>query len=233
MATGTQTVDPSTGKLTTGELPDTAALGQETPDTQQGIRQPTSQPGVQQDINEILQPYINELMNLGPEYGSEMEYLKPYLTQTGAGAPQTFDQVVNESKAQESPTGNTAVNEADESLGNTVANQQPPGFGELATAAKEYEGTVPYSQLLQTVLGAGKNEILYGTVPNISNIQTGGWPESLQHAYQFLTQAATGTNANSGLQSPTAAAKAAASQTAPNPNDPTAGPNAQGGGNAK
>lgn len=223
-----QTSDPYTGQITSQPLPDTSVTGQQNADTQTGVLKPTAQPGAQQDVNTILEPYINELMNLGPEYQEEMNYLAPYLTGTGAGAPQTFQGIENQSKAQESPTGNTAVNAADQAAGESIANQKAPGFGEEATAAQQYEQTVPYSQLLQTVLGAGKNEILYGTTPNISNISTKGWPEQLQNAYQFLTQAATGTNAGTGLQSPTAAATAAKSTTG---NSGSSTSSVQGGGN--
>lgn len=203
-ASGLKT-NPSTGQLTTADPGNFNA----------------SPPGAQTDINTILEPYLSELQNLGPEYQEEMDYLKPYLEPQ----QQTFQGVEAQSKAQESPTGNTAVNEADESVGQDIENEKAPGFGNLASAAEDYEGTVPYSQLLQTVLGAGKNEILYGTIPNISNISTKEWPESLQNAYSFLTQSATGTNAQSGLNSPQVAAT-----SAPNPNNPSAGPNLTGGG---
>lgn len=168
------------------------------------------EPGAATDINDILQPYINELMNLGPEYGAEMEYLKPYVTGQGPTAPQTFQGIEAASQAQESPTGNTSLQQAIQAQGQAEEKSlQDPGFGELATAGEEFANTVPYSQLLQTLLGAGKNEILYGTTPNISNVNTQGWPSSLQNAYSFLTQAATGTNAQTGLQSPQQAAKGA------------------------
>lgn len=181
------------------------------------------------DVNDILAPYLKELQNLGPEYQQEMDYLKPYLEGTGAGAPESFAQLRAGSQADESATGSKAVNAADQAAGTALENQQPPGFGNLAQAAGEFAGTVPYSQILQTVLGAGKNEILYGTIPNISNISTKGWPQSLQDAYSFLTQSATGTNPSTGLNAPQVAAR-----TAPNPNQPQAGPNSNlsGGGNA-
>ncbi len=176
------------------------------------------------DIHDLLAPYLKELQNLGPEYQQEMDYLKPYLE----GTPESFAQLQAGSKADESTTGSQAVNAADKAAGSQIENQAPPGFGNLEQSAEQFVGTVPYSQILQTVLGAGKNEILYGTVPNTSNIQTGGWPSSLQSAYDFLTQSAAGVNPKTNLPTPQAAAV-----TAPNPNQPTAGPNAtnQGGGN--
>jgi hypothetical protein len=196
------------------DLPDTAKATVGSSDTQAGVLTPQAkQPAsTQTDINSILEPYLKEMQNLGPEYQAEMDYLKPYLQGTGAEAPETFQQIEAGSKADETPTGSAKVNEADQSLGQAIEGQAKPGLGELATAGEEYAGTVPYSQILQTVLGAGKNEILYGTIPNISNISTKGWPESLQNAYQFLTQAATGTNAQTGLPSPTSAATAQAAQ---------------------
>ena len=166
-------------------------------------------PTTQQDVNSYLDPYVKEMMNLGPEYQSEMDFLKPYLEGTGPSAPETFKQLQAGSQADESPTGSKAVNAADQAAGTQVANEPAPGFGALAKAGKEYEGTLPYSDILQTVLGAGKNEILYGTTPNISSISTKEWPEQLQQAYSYLTQAATGTNAGTGLNNPTVAAKTA------------------------
>lgn len=168
-------------------------------------------PTTQMDINKILQPYINEMTNLGPEYSAEMEYLKPYLEGTGAAAPQTFQQLEAGSKADETPTGSAKVNEADQSAGTALENQQPPGFGALASAAKQYEGTLPYSDILQTVLGAGKNEILYGTTPNLSTIETTGWPDPLQQAYKYLVANATGDNPTTGFPTPKVAAKTAPS----------------------
>lgn len=164
-----------------------------------------------QNVDSYLDPYVKEMMNLGPEYQSEMDFLKPYLTGTGSSTPETFDQLTSASKADESSTGSKAVNAADAQAGNALENQPAPGFGQLASAAKDYEGTLPYSDILQTVLGAGKNEILYGVNPNISSISTKEWPASLQQAYGYLTEAATGTNAQSGLNAPSVAA----GQTAP------------------
>lgn len=201
------------------DLPDTKAATASTTDTQAGILTPQAKtpPSTQGDINTILQPYINEMMQLGPEYQKEMDFLKPYLEGTGAGAPETFAQLQAGSVADESPTGSKMVNEADATAGTAIENQPKPGFGNLAQAAKQYEGTVPYSDILQTVLGAGKNEILYGTTPNTTNIKTGGWPEILQQAYGFLTQNATGTNPKTGLQNPATAAATANQNQGSNP----------------
>lgn len=234
-SSGTGTMEPVPQFPTTpnpsGDKSDTAAATSSSSDTQAGILTPQAKtpPSTQGDINSILEPYINELTNLGPEYNAEMEFLKPYLTQTGSQAPQSFAGLESASTADESPTGSKTVNEADESVGNAIESEQAPGFGSLASAAKDYEGTLPYSDILQTVLGAGKNEILYGTTPNISSISTAGWPSSLQDAYGYLTQAATGTNANTALPSPAAAATQAAAQQ--QASQQTTNPSVQGGGN--
>ena len=221
MATKTQSVEPDPQFPWTpnpsSDNPDTVAGTVATTDTQAGILTPQAKtpPSTQGDINAILEPYIKEMMNLGPEYQSEMEYLKPYLMGTGAGAPETFQQLEAGSKADESPTGSKAVNAADQALGTAIEGQQPPGFGNLATAGEQYENTLPYSDILQTVLGAGKNEILYGTVPNTSNINTKGWPSSVQGAYDFLAQN-VGVSPISGLTNPANTPK-----TNPNTVNPT------------
>jgi hypothetical protein len=65
--------------------------------------------------------------------------------------------------------------------------QPPPGFGNLTKAAKQYESTIPYADVLQAVLGAGKNEILYGsTVPNLSNINASQYPQDVQDILKAL-----------------------------------------------
>lgn len=160
---------------------------------------PTAAQTTQLDINKVLEPYINELQNLGPEYGAEMSYLQPYLTQSGAQAPQTFDSIVNESKAQESSTGNTAVNAADQAAGQAETSMQAPGFGQEAAAGKAFEGTVPYSQLLQDVLGAGKSEITYNPLGTIPNISTGDWPAGVQEAYNYLAAPLSAPGGTQGL----------------------------------
>lgn len=193
-----------------GDLPDTAAATAGASDTQAGILTPQGkQPGsTQLDINKVLQPYIDEMSKLGPEYQEEMDFLKPYLEGTGAQAPQTFQQIEAGSKADETPTGSAKVNEADEAAGTAAADQKAPGFGALAQAGKEYEGTLPYSDILQTVLGAGKNEILYGSTPNLSAVSTAGWPASVKAAYD-ASISGTGVNPTTGLVAPTVAANTA------------------------
>lgn len=195
------------------DLPDTKSATAGSTDTQAGILTPQAKaPSTTQgEVNSYLDPYVQEMMQLGPEYQHEMDFLKPYLTGTGAGAPETQAQLSAGSVADESPTGSKAVNAADQAMGTALENQQAPGFGALAKAGKEYEGTLPYSDILQTVLGAGKNEILYGTTPNISQINTEQWPDQLKQAYSYLTQAAAGVNSQSGLTAPSVAAN----QTAP------------------
>lgn len=157
------------------------------------------QPSENQDISSILEPYINEMMQLGPEYQSEMDYLKPYLLGTGAEAPETFKQLESSSAANASPTGNTAVNAADAAVGQEIEGQPAPGFGNVAKAGEEYAATLPYAQPLQAGLGYQKYLQTYGGLQPT----TTGWSEQAQQAYA----AAMGDQASgSGLQAPTVAA---------------------------
>lgn len=193
-----------------GDLPDTAAATAGSSDTQAGILTPQAKTPstTQSQINADLDPYVKEMMNLGPEYQQEMDFLKPYLNQTGAEAPETQAQLSAGSVADESATGSKAVNEADAEAGSQLENQKAPGFGALAQAGKEYEGTLPYADILQTVLGAGKNEILYGSTPNLSAVSTAGWPASVKAAYD-ASISGTGVNPSTGLVAPTVAANTA------------------------
>lgn len=140
------------------------------------------------DINTILQPYIDELTRLGPEYGAEMAYLQPYLT----GTPTTFQGLQQQSAADQSPTGSKSLQTAEAGVATAMENQPKPGFGNLAQSAKQYEGTIPYSQVLQSVLEAGKNQILgYSTIPNLTNLAAGAaqtWSPQMQAVLPYLEQ---------------------------------------------
>lgn len=130
-------------------------------------------------INSILEPYLKELMTLGPEYGAEMQYLSPYLS----GTPVTL-------KGLPAMSGDPTLAAAEKNVASTIANQPTPGFGNLAKMAKQYEGTIPYSQILQSVLEAGKNQILgYSTVPNLTNLAAtakADWPAQMQAVVPYL-----------------------------------------------
>lgn len=164
-------------------------------------------PSTQTDINQLLAPYMKEMANLGTEYGAEMEYLKPYLNY----GDQTFQGLQAASKADESPTGSKSLAAATNAAGQALENQQPPGFGDATQAAKDFEGTVPYSQILQDVLAAGKNQILgYSTVPNLTNINASQWPDALKSVLPYLEQSIGYTA--SGVPNPTTAGIQAGTQ---------------------
>jgi hypothetical protein len=153
-------------------------------------------PTLEQTLNQAFQPYYNELTNLGPEYQAEMNYLRPYLAPTTG---QTFSDVVNQSKAQESPQGNTGVIAADTALQNAMTNQPAPGFRNLAPAGKQMVSGLPYAATLQAVLEAGKNQVLgYSTIPNITNINTTNWPSNVQSILPYL-ESQIGYNPSTGL----------------------------------
>lgn len=157
---------------------------------------------IAQDISQILDPYISQLTNLGGEYAAEMEYLKPYLNPQ----QQTFQQVVDTSKAQESPTGNVAVNAADAQLGAAIeALNNPgntPGFNAAANLAHDYMQSLPQQAPIQSALGYQKYLQTYGGLAPA----TTAWPDEAQKAYEFITGSAPGSQA--GL--PGSAASAAA-----------------------
>ena len=179
-------------------------------------------PTAQQDINQILKPYMDELMNLGPEYGAEMAYLKPYL----AGTPTTFSDVVAGSKADESPTGSKSMQAAEQAMSGAISAGPTPGFGNAAKAAQQFEGTIPYSALLQSVLEAGKNIVLgYSSTPQLKNINTQEWPTQLQGLIPYLE---TSMPTNTAASFMTGGVTAPGQQ--PQPKTPTVAPGVGGGG---
>jgi hypothetical protein len=168
-------------------------------------------PSLTTDIDHVMASYYNELTRLGPEYGAEMAYLAPYLAPSTG---QSFSGVVGQSVAQGSPQGNTGVLAADTALAAALTGQKAPGFGGMATAAKEFTHTLPYSATLQAVLEAGKNQVLgYSTIPNISNINTTNWPSNVQSILPYL-ESHIGYNPSSGLPTATTAAIQAGQQPA-------------------
>ena len=182
-------------------------------------------------IDKILAPYMTDLSRLGPEYQQEMSYLAPYLTGSTNAAT---DQVVYQGAMQGAGGGVQQVNDttpeaqelnaAEASQGAKILSQPAPGFGNVAQATKQYEQSLPYSQVLSTVLKGGQNEVLYGsTVPNLTNINAAQFPTDIQNVLKGLTSS-VGVNPSTGLPSPATASIAAANNpntTAPgNPSTP-------------
>lgn len=204
------------------DLPDTAKTGTESADTQAGILTPQAKtaPTLQGDINSVLQPYINEMMQLGPEYAAEMEYLKPYLVgneSTNTPPPEAY----TGPGASQVIADQNALAGAESAVGNTLESQAPPGFGNVAQAGKEYESTILPQQPEQAALAYQKYLQTYGGLQP----QTAGWSQQAQEAYKaILGSGASG----SGLPSP--ADSTAASQAANTINQITSA-SGQGGGN--
>lgn len=196
------------------------------PATNQGTyKEKTPTPNTQQDINHMLSQYMEEMGNLGPEYQAEMDYLKPYL----AGTPMTFQGLESQSQADESPTGSKSVQAAEQGVANAISNQPAPGFGAAAQEAGQFEQSIPYSQVLQDVLQAGKNEILgYSTIPDLTTLNTSQWPEALKGVVPYLKQSIGYTS--TGIPNPATAAFQAGQQLggynpATTPGAPTVGAN--------
>jgi hypothetical protein len=150
----------------------------------------------QGDINAYMKPYIDQLTNLGPEYGAELSYLQPYLTgNQGSALEQSVAKEYGGSGVQ-APNPNTpqaqALQGASQAQANVLESQNKPGFANIANAAKAFESTVPYSDVLGAIEGAQKNELLYGSVPNFSAVNTSAWGPSMQALYSYLQKTAGG-----------------------------------------
>jgi hypothetical protein len=185
--------DPPVKKSVPGEQPLGSPGGIFGQGNKPGPPTPTPQP--QQDVNAYMKTYIDELTRLGPEYQAEMNYLAPYMTSNpGAGLEDAVAKEYGGSGVKEI-TGPTPQGEA---LGAaSAANAQAiesfkPGFGNIAKGVTAAEQTVPYADVLNSVLAAQKNEMLYGSTPNFSAIQTNEWGPSQQALYGYLTSSAGG-----------------------------------------
>jgi hypothetical protein len=132
-----------------------------------------------QDIHKALSTYMDAMSSLGPEYGKEMEHLKPYLN---PGA-QTFQGLLNTAALQASPTGNTAVSAAGQALANATAQEPTPGFGHAAQMMKQYEQSLPAQGPLQAALAYQKSLQTYGGMQP----STAGWSPAEKAAYQSIT----------------------------------------------
>jgi hypothetical protein len=171
----------------------------------------------QGDINAYMKPYIDQLTNLGPEYGAELSYLQPYLTgNQGSALEQSVAKEYGGSGVQ-APNPNTpqaqALQGASQAQANVLESQNKPGFANIANAAKAFESTVPYSDVLGAIEGAQKNELLYGSVPNFSAVNTSAWGPSMQALYSYLQQTAGGGSAL-GVNPTTAATQLSTAQQA-------------------
>jgi hypothetical protein len=153
-----------------------------------------------QDINAALSSYMDAMSSLGPEYGKEMEYLRPYLNP----GSQTFSGLLNTAALQASPTGNTAVNAAGQQLAQASAAGPTPGFGHVADMLKSYEKSIPAAGPLQAALAYQKSLQTYGG----QQPMTAGWSPQEKAAYQNITgQSLTPTGGGINVTPASAAAQ--------------------------
>lgn len=189
--TDTYPVEPKTPE------PDTAATGIKSADTQSGILQAPSQkpPTEQQGIDKILQPYVNQLMQLGPEYQKEMDYLAPYLTGSVTDNQLSPAPTYTGPDANAVNAGQSSLSQADNALGEAVLAEPKPGFGSLAPAAKEYESTLEPSAGIQSALAYQKYLETYGGLQQPS----ADWTQEQKDAYAAIIGSTGGST--SGLPS--------------------------------
>lgn len=139
-------------------------------------------PSENQDISSILEPYINQLMDLGPEYQKEMNYLAPYLS------GQVTDSQLSPAPTYSGPdaatvnAGQASLSQADNALGTAVEDQKAPGLGQEATAAKQYESTIEPSAGIQSGLAYQKYLETYGGM----QAPTTDWTQEQKDAYAAI-----------------------------------------------
>jgi hypothetical protein len=162
----------------------------------------TADPGLNQDIDDYMKTYVNELTDLGPEYAAEMQYLSPYLTgQTAAATNAAVSSGANTlaGGGVEAPNANyggalgQALTTAEQNAGKVMESQQTPGFGIVAQGAKEQVSQTPYTAVLQAALQGVKNEYMgYSTVPEFSALDISQWSKPMQSLYTWLSEQAGG-----------------------------------------
>lgn len=132
-----------------------------------------------QDINSILEPYINQLSQLGPEYQKEMNYLAPYLSGSVTDSNLDPAPAYTGPDAKAVNAGQNDLAQADSQLGSAVEAEKPPGFGSLATAAKQYEKTILPTAGLTSAEAEQKYLETYEGQP----ADTSGWSQEQKDAY--------------------------------------------------
>ena len=171
---------------------------------------PTQPPSVQQDIDQVLSSYMNQLFQLGPDYAKEMAFMAPYLTgeqSTGLApaAPYTGPDaaVVNANDAK--------LAAADKTMAQAAEGEQKMGFGQAASETKAYENSLMYQQPLAAALNYQRYiESYQGAKPNI-----GSWNPQVAAAYQALTSTSGGAAGSPSLPAPTTAAIGAGTNQGP------------------
>lgn len=224
--TGTTNTDSNNAISVPGSQASSDVLGGAQGKDTTAVKYPTEG----QDINSILEPYVNQLMQLGPEYQKEMNYLAPYLS------GQVTDSQLAPAPAYTGPDasavneGQESLNQADNALGTAIEGEPKPGFGNLATAAKQYESTIEPSAGIQSGLAYQKYLETYGGM----QAPTADWTQQQKDAYAAIVGDTSSTN---GLPSITDEAAASnATNTADNiQNQITSSANASltGGGNVQ
>jgi len=141
-------------------------------------------PTEQQDVNQALAPDQALLDQLPDVYKQAIASIQPYIS---GGTD----------------TGNAALNSADEAVANEIGTSDSKVMAALkglSKAGTEFEGTVPYSGIIQALLGFGKYEETYeGAQPQ----GQASWTISMDEIYKYLSGSSASTD---GLGSPTVAA---------------------------
>jgi hypothetical protein len=121
-------------------------------------------------------------MQLGPEYQKEMDYLAPYLS--GSVTDNQLAPVPQYSGPDASTVnaGQQSLTQADNALGSAVEDEKAPGFGQEATAAKQYEQTIEPSAGIQSGLAYQKYLETYGGM----QAPTADWTQEQKDAYAAI-----------------------------------------------
>jgi hypothetical protein len=193
MATDTTTKATNTNRP--GDANDASVPGSTTSENLLKGNSLPQYPSEQTDINSILEPYVNQLMQLGPEYQKEMNYLAPYLS------GQVTDNQLAPTPAYTGPDastvneGQSSLMQADNALGTAVEDQDAPGFGQETSAAKQYENTILPSAGIQSGLAYQKYLETYGGM----QADQANWTQEQKDAYAAIV----GDTSSTGLPSVT------------------------------
>ena len=158
----------------------------------------------EQDIEQYLKPYMDQLTDLGPEYQKEMDFLTPYMSpnqgSAGLAAAPAYTgpdaAVVNKSQA--------ALNTADQAVMDAYTKMPKPGFAIAAADASGYEQSILSQAPIQAALNYQRYLQTYGGMP----ASTTGWSPDIASAYSAILGSTGGSSGLPGITSAAAAQNA-------------------------
>lgn len=125
-----------------------------------------------------LAPYQQELGSLPSEYASAMSGFNQQLSNPPSTGNSKLD-AAEKSADQAAMAGESNVAQAAQGLNSAGTN---------------YTENLQSADILQTALTGRKNQLLYGSSPDLGIVNQTGWSQNLQDIYKYIEGAGSGTD---------------------------------------